>query len=229
MGVRETGGRGRSCRIFFATVLASLALFTVFPTARTLAVTVKFNQDVYIVTPSMPSFDVGVVIDGDDIAPGLQPVTNGLFSYGWQFTFDQTKATVDNIAVVPDLNFFDFNPGAQTSIGPGLGGARGNIDLSGPAYGGTSLATVSMTNLATAPDSYLLTLAIDPIFPTEQVYVDGAGNVLDPQMLFGTALVIIRDDNGGPGDNVIPEPSVGAAMGLWIVSLLGCRRRRARN
>ena len=47
--------------------------------------------------------------DGDPVADGLQPVTDGLFSYGVKVTFDSAMANVDDVSdvtPVPELDFF---------------------------------------------------------------------------------------------------------------------------
>ena len=85
---------------------------------------------------------------------------------------------------------------------------------------------ITLTNLAVGPDSYPLRLEFfRTVGPNEQFFLDGAGAVLDGQIEFGEALVV-----------VIPEPSAGAliaiALGLgglnWAAARgrSGWRRRR---
>jgi hypothetical protein len=178
---------------------------------------VLFDRSVYQVAPG-ESFDVQVLLDGDISTPVADAVANGLFSYGWQMQFDGAKASVDGLAVPAELDFFGFAAGASVATGPGLAAAEGNIDqLAFTPYPDSLLATVTLKNLALAPDTYDLTLSLAPHFPTEQLFVDGAGNVLDDTLVLGTAKVVVA----------VPEPSsFTLAAGLGAIALVAARRRK---
>ena len=57
---------------------------------------VGFDQDEYIVTSVNEPFSVQVLIDANDQTPELDPIRGGLFSFGTKFTFDATKAQINN-------------------------------------------------------------------------------------------------------------------------------------
>lgn len=180
---------------------------------------VLFDQSIYQVAPG-ESFDVQVLIDGDVATAAADAVANGLFSYGWQFEFDSAKASVEGLVVPAELNYFGFAAGASVTTGPGLAAAEGNIDqVAFTPYQDSLLATVTLKNLAIAPDSYDLTLSLAPHFPTEQLFVDGQGNVLDDTIVLGTAKVLVA----------VPEPGTItlAGIGLGVAAL--CRARIGRN
>ncbi len=178
---------------------------------------VLFDQSIYQVAPG-ETFDVQVLIDGDVATAAADAVANGLFSYGWQFEFDSAKASVDGLVVPAELNYFGFAAGASVTTGPGLAAAEGNIDqVAFTPYQDSLLATVTLKNLALAPDSYDLTLSLAPHFPTEQLFVDGQGNVLDDTIVLGTAKVLVA----------VPEPGTITLAGVGVAAL--CRVRLGRN
>jgi len=78
------------------------------------------------------AFEVKVVIDGDEDTPDVQPAPDGLFSYGWDLTFNAVKATADTVTVEPQLDFLGFAPGAQVTTGPGAARAKGTIEQVAP-------------------------------------------------------------------------------------------------
>ncbi|MDZ4779225.1 MAG: PEP-CTERM sorting domain-containing protein [Planctomycetia bacterium] len=178
-----------------------------------------FDQSIYQVAPG-ESFDVQVLIDGDVATAAADAVANGLVSYGWQFDFDGAKASVDGLVVPAELNYFAFAAGASITSGPGLAGAEGNIDqVTFTPYQDSLLATVTLKNLALAPDSYDLTLSLAPHFPTEQLFVDGQGNVLDDTIVLGTAKVLVA----------VPEPGTITLAGIGVCIAATCRARLGRN
>jgi hypothetical protein len=180
---------------------------------------VLFDQSVYQVAPG-ETFAIQVLIDGELGTPEADPVSAGLFSYGWQVTFDSTKATVDNVDVPDALDFFAFAPGASIVTDPGLIAAEGNVDqVAFDPYEGSLLATITLVNTAPVPEEYLLTLSLAPHFPGEELFLDGKGIVLDDNLVFGTARVIVA----------IPEPASGALLGLGGLGALILGRRVARK
>lgn len=179
---------------------------------------VTFDQAVYVVRPG-EAFNPEILIDGEVGLIGVQPVPNGLFSFGLQMTFPAADATANGVAVVPALNFFGFAAGASTVVGSGHIDAEGNIDQVGLLlpYTGSSLATAMLQNNAPVGSVYFLQLALHPHFPTEQLFLDGAGNVLDSTMVFGSARVV-----------VIPEPSALCLAALGACAIM-FRLRRVRR
>lgn len=172
---------------------------------------IGFDQDEYVLSSGASTFDVGIVIDGDDSTAGLQPVANGLLSYGWQMTFGAADASAHTITLEPALDFFGAVAPARTSLAAGLVRAKGNVDQAALVpFAGNDLATVSLTNLAPVPSTYLLSLAIDPAFGSEDIFIDGIGTILDGDIVFGTARV------------VVPEPS--GLVVMAVLSLAGMRR-----
>ena len=99
---------------------------------------------------------------------------------------------------------------------PGFAGVKGNIDQNlNPLvpYESPLLATMVITNLASAPDSYPLQLDFfETLGANEQFYVDGAGTVLDDLIQFGSARVV-----------VIPEPPSYALLIIAILALISCK------
>lgn len=199
------GPAARTWRRAVAAALVGVAMAT---TGVGAAPIVTTDQPVYTVKPNQ-AFTVEVLIDAELGLPGIQTLEAGLFSNGWQMTFDATKATVDLLTVEPALDFFAFLPGANTDVGPGFVEAEGNIDqIANQPYFGARLATIELTNLAPRGEMYFLQLALKQHFPTEQLFLDGDGVVLDSRLLFGSAKVI-----------VIPEPASLVLAGLALLGL----------
>lgn len=184
---------------------------------------VHFDQDLYVVNAPGDTFVARILIDADSATPRDEPVPNGLFSFGVRSTFDSAKAQVASPAEVdpvPPLDFFGFGPGAFEQVAAGLAGVKGNIDQFGnplQPYGGTLLAEVTFTNLASAVDNYPLDLDFfRTVGPNEQLFLDGQGIVLDPGVMFRGARVL-----------VVPEPQSGLLAIVAIGSLaVGFRRAR---
>jgi hypothetical protein len=138
----------------------------------------------------------------------------GLFSYGVDVTFDSAKAQIGGVANInpaPALDFFGFAPGAFEQAQPGFAGVKGNVNTQGNVvpYLSPLLAQITLTNLASAVDSYPLDLDFfRTVGPNEQLFLDGGGNVLDPILTFRPARVL-----------VIPEPST---VVLLFTGLLCC-------
>ena len=176
-----------------------------------------FDQDVYFVNGPGETVQARVLIDGDASTPGDDPVPEGLFSFGVGATFDGSKAQLGgfgDIAVEPELDHFGFAPGAFKQVQVGFGGAKGNIDQLGPysPYLGSLLLEFTFTNLASAVDSYPLELDFfRTVGPDEQMFVNGAGSLLDSEIIFRSAEV-----------RVVPEPAAAVllilasiCLGLW--------------
>ncbi len=178
---------------------------------------VVFDRSVYQVAPG-ETFDLQVLLDGDLSTTEPDTIANGLFSYSWQLTFASANANVANILVPAELNYFGFVDGANILSNPGLVGVEGNVNqVTVKPYDGSLLATISLTNLADVPSEYDVTLSLAPHLPKEQLFLDGQGNVLDDDLFFGSARVIVA----------VPEPAC-AALALVSVGALGavCWRKR---
>ena len=183
-------------------------------------ITVRFDQDVYFVTGPGDTIDAMILLDADPTADGDQPLTEGLFSFGVATSFDATKAQVSSdadITAAAPLDFFGFAGGAFESVAAGFAGVKGNIDQTvNPLvpYGASLLAQITITNLASAPDSYPLGLDFfNTLGANEQIFIDGTGAVLDDQIHFRTARVV-----------VIPEPATGTLWMIATLALLSYRR-----
>lgn len=187
------------------------------------AVIVRPEQAVYYVTPG-ETFDIRIHIDADDSTLGsvYEPLPNGLFSYGVQATFPGASATVPSVSQVTptaQLNYFGFSTGALKQVTTGTASAKGNINPLGQPHSDSLLLTIQLTNLAPASSSYVVQLdEWRTLGPTEQIFVTGAGAVLDTSPtsnLFLPALIV-----------VVPEPS---ALCLLMFSTLIAGRMRLRN
>ena len=188
---------------------------------QAIAATVHLDKDLYIVNGPGEQFEVQILIDGNSMNDGDDPVRGGLFSFGTKMTFDSTKAEVDSMTVVPALDFFGFNAGATVEIKPGSAGAEGNIDqFENPLvpYEDALLATLTVTNNASAVDSYPLTLDFfRDLAPTEQQFINGDGVILDPTIDFVGARVL-----------VVPEPVTCFSFTLGLSLCLTFLRTRSR-
>lgn len=150
-------------------------------------IVVRAERAAYLVTDE-GSAAVTVLIDGDDAAPGIQPVAGSLFSGGVRLRFasDRVDADDSGIAVVPALDFSGFAPGAERSAGIGNAAFKGNIDLARDPlapYPGGALATF----LLRFPPGER-TVVVTPELPrdsvNETIFVDGAGTAIDSLIRF---------------------------------------------
>jgi hypothetical protein len=189
------------------------------------ATMVFFDQDEYVVSAVGDTFDVKVMIDADSRTEQLDPVPGGLFSFGAKMTFDAAKAQLSGpgaLQTVSELDHFGFAAGALTDVNPGVAASKGNIDqLENPLvpYQGNLLMTVTVTNLAAPVDQYPLELDFfRTLGANEALFVDGAGNILDDEIIFEPALV-----------RVVPEPTALslAVGGMMLMCGLRLRRRSA--
>lgn len=188
------------------------------PAEATAAFRVQFTQNEYVLNSPTERFLVQVVIDADAVRPGNQPVPSGLLSMGVRITPEAAKAKVANageISIVPALDSDGgFGPGARavnTFVGSAT--AKGFVPLIDPPYAGTSLVSFWVTGVSSAMP-YNLSLSLFREAPTESVFVTGGGQVIDEQIVFGTARVTL-----------IPEP---AALGVLPAAVLPLLRRRRR-
>jgi hypothetical protein len=184
------------------------------------AISVHFDRDVYIVSGPNQQITAHISIDANPATPMDDAVVDGLFSMSLGLTYPNAKASVSaasDIGVPAELEFFGFAPGVFQQLLPGAAGVKGNVDQNATPlapYHQTRLATFTITNLATAQDSYPLGLNFfNTVGPNEQFYLNGMGAVLDPQITFGSARVV-----------VVPEPGAGVvvsgALVLWFYNIL---------
>jgi hypothetical protein len=164
----------------------------------------RFDHSSYSVAPG-EVLAVGVVID---------PVpVSGLFSFGVRINFDPLEAQPLSAASIVVPLPLDFNsvlgPGASRVVDAGMAAVKGTVQFSAvppPAYTGSLLATFYLKNAdSTLGKTYPLSLQLfRTLGPAESVFVNGLGQPLDAQMIFGSAVV-----------TVIPEPC------SWMLLALG--------
>ncbi len=210
--------RHRSCAVV-VTVISLLIPAGLAPAA----ITVHFDKDLYIVNGPGESFQAQILIDGLAATEGDDPVRGGLFSSAVAMSFNSAKAKLDgpsDILVPAELDFFGFPAGpAYRDVSAGFAGVKGNIDQNDNPlvpYTAPLLASLKVTNLASAPDNYPLELDFfRTLGPNEQFFLNGLGDVLDPNIQFRPARVLI-----------VPEPTsaVLALVSLLLLSSV-CRRR----
>lgn len=164
----------------------SLAVFCLFcATSHAIAqFQIRFDQPVYRINRGQ-SFQVQVLIDP---APGLS-------SYGVVASFPGSNASVSNTTAIILPTGLEFNgvrgSGAVKSVGSGFAAFKGTVDFApspAPVHGTSLLATITIKDLGVGPYSLNLS-AFNTLGATEQVFVDGMGNVLDPQITFASATV----------------------------------------
>ena len=170
---------------------------------------VHFDQATYAVTPQ-GTVAVGVVIDPTPSA--------GLFSFGLKVTFNEALARIESATAVSVPPPIDFNgvagPGALRVLASGSVGVKGTVDFFVspiPAYDGALLATITLRDLSgrIGTASPLNLEIFRTLGPSESVFVDGAGTVLDERLEFGAVTL-----------TVIPEPAT--ALLLALTAALGC-------
>ncbi len=163
---------------------------------------IHFDQSEYRISNNQP-LEMQILIDGEPRTIPDDAIPSGLFSYGVQVQVDAVNAELDTAAQVPaELDFFGFDAGAsREQIRPGVIAIRGNVNRrANPIenYDGSLLATVSLLNLAPALSEYKVSLSLfRTLGPTQQVFLDGKGNVLDSTITFESAVVRI---DSLPGD-----------------------------
>ncbi len=120
----------------------------------------------------------------------------------------------------------DFNglqgTGAFPDVGPGYASVKGTVDLMGQAavrYDASLLATFVLIPKDLEPGG-AYELVLEPFYtvgPDEALYVTGEGGVLDAEMVFGRASLV-----------VIPEPGP-LPLVLAGGTFLACRHSRKRS
>jgi hypothetical protein len=204
-------------------VCAGFLMFLPSTASTAATISVRFDQDEYIVQGPGEAIDAWVLIDGNLDPTTVDRLRAGLFSMGLAMSYPSAKAQLadaSQVMVVPELSHFGFSAAPFVQVSPGFAGAKGNIDVTVDPqvdYVGSSLVKFTLTNTATGPDTYPLTLDFfRTVGPNEQLFLDGLGNVLDPEIQFGSARVI-----------VVPEPlstTLTTAM-LALLALMWHTRR----
>ena len=154
--------------------------------APTGAFTVGFEQATYEVSPG-ETFPVRVLISP---AP-----PNGLFSYGVRLLVNETNGVVPQNSSLQPSTPLNFNgvlgAPALKQIQPGSAAIKGTVDFFAvPVVPFSNAFLVTFLVTDRGGDSYPLRLDFfNTLGPTEQIFVDGKGNVLDAQIEFAGALV----------------------------------------
>lgn len=154
--------------------------------------TARFEHSQYLITPG-ETFPVRVVIS---------PVPEaGLFSFGVRISYPGDAAEVEGVGSIqpnPDLATDGPHSGAPVvCVGSGFAVAKGcaNLfDATRPVSTNSVLATFFLRDRDAGTGSYRLSLTnFNTLGLTEQIFVDGAGRVLDADLQFGEAEVIYGD------------------------------------
>jgi hypothetical protein len=148
---------------------------------------VTFEREEYLIQGG-ETFPVHVFI-----SPPLPP---GLFSFGIRLWLDATNACpsgVGGITVPTDLAFDGPRTlGPVLAVGTNSAAVKGTVSFHGHSLQPSTnalLATFYLTDLAPGP--YQLHLGFfNTLGPTEDIFVDGTGRVLDPFISFGSAAVL---------------------------------------
>ena len=187
-----------------------------------------------LLSPSLvfaqPSFTVRFDRPQYDIAPGevfpvkllIDPIPpTGLHSFGVRLKFDSTHASVGDASAVIPAPPLDFDgvrgPGAMKAVGSGYAAVKGTVDgsVQPPVfYTQEILATFPVADLAPGPYT-LKAEFFNTLGPTEQIFVDGLGSVLDSQIAFGEAVVNYRPSV------TLTDPPPNAAFQLPTIIPLG--------
>lgn len=172
------------------------------------AATVSFSQADYNAVVNQP-VALHVVITYAPSDPG-----NELFSFGVRIIPDPgTSLAADSIEPAPDLDFFGVGGSAQVDADPAVLGIKGNVEDFQSPHTDSHLATYELRFSQTG--SHNLGLALyNTLGPSEQIFVDGDGDVLDPLLTFGSATV-----------HVIPEPPLLPFLSAAFLAGLARRRR----
>lgn len=179
---------------------------------------VALDQERYQSEPLGSSFRVRIVLSP---APA-----GGIVSYGvtLKFDFNAFDLVTPTFEVPSELNFNGFEgPGAFQEAGPGFVSVKGTVDLLSQAvvkYDAALIASIILAPKNVEPgDSSVLSL--EPFYtagPNEALYVSGDGRVLDPGLIFRSAVV-----------DFVPEPDLVSLLGLGSLALLsfGVGRRKS--
>jgi hypothetical protein len=192
-------------------VLATAYTFAFSAWAQTNYV-VQFDRQLYEVKLG-ETFLVDVLYEPASLA--------GLYSYAVKLSFDEVKAKVADLSSIGVPPALDFNGvlghGAYRATGPGFAGVKGTIDFFAQPlnyYPGSLLASFAVTDRSLTPGQYTLSLSgFNTLGPTESLFVDGQGQVLDSAISFGTATV-----------RVVPEPAILCLISVGGLGLALSRR-----
>lgn len=210
-------------------IVAGLAMLVLAgPGVASPAIRLDFQKPTYTIRGG-ESFSVDVTIDGDaNTTALLDPVVNGLFSYGLKVTFSPGKANPTGATAVAALDFNGFVQQAQYEPQSGYPALRGNIDLSAMVpYAGTQIATFHFTDLSLIRGSYVLNLAIWDFALTDDEFVDGVGTPLDESIIqpLGSTLIVVAE----PGPTLSEWGVVLLALGLLTGGVILIRARAPRR
>lgn len=154
--------------------------------AASAAVAVQFDQGRYFIAPG-DTFPVTVRVG---LAAGQT-----LSSFGVRLSFDPEMAAVMGataVEVSPDLAFDGpRTDAAVVAVGRGFAAAKGTIRfIGGEGRFPTNQMLVTFLLQDLGQGNYPLHLDFfNTLGPTEQIFIDGFGNVLDSDIAFGTAEV----------------------------------------
>jgi hypothetical protein len=145
-------------------------------------------------------FVASIQIDADASQGGVQPLENGLFSFGIKVEFDPAVLEIgaDGVFVVPALNYSGFIPGAEVQVNANNIIIKGNILLesqNSPPYEGSLIAEIVFRNIGASPRA-ALTLDSARSNPNEVLILDGQGNALDNTAQFHAAEVQFSSGSG---------------------------------
>lgn len=217
----DAGGSNGTCSGLCCLLIGLSLTAGAVPSAAQAAIRIHTELDRYEVMPG-GVFDIQVYLDADDSLPGDQALLDGLFSYGVRLDFDPGKLALAGPGAirVPDaLNFSGFSAGASQQVGAGFAGVKGNIDqmLLVP-YEQSLIASFRVQDISGGGTYEVALSPHRTLGPSEQLFVDGMGQVLDAQMQFATAQIV-----------AVPEPSMVSMFlaGVGIVAYGAYRRRFA--
>jgi hypothetical protein len=188
------------------------------PTAES-GLRIHTELDPYEVTPG-EAFDIRVYLDTEDGLPGDQKIPTGLFSYVVKLEYDPEKLALvgpDAIRVPDALNFNGFSAGASRQMGDGFAGVKGNIDqLRFEPYEESWIASFLREDISGGRAYEVKLSPRRSLGPSEQLFLDGVGKVLDARVQFATAQNV-----------AVPEPSMAwMFLAVFGVSCLRVRRDR---
>jgi len=201
----------RGIHVFVSAVVVCLLVSPIYAVGQ-----VHFDQGEYHILPGQ-TFQIQILLDMDSAAAGDQIPSAGLFSMGTMMTWNAPNASVADIAaiVLPGaLNSNGVGGLPDKTVGAGLAGFAGALDLSATeGYKNSLLATISITD-SSVPHTYPYTLSLDKYYAAPKTnFMDFAGNGLDGSLTFGTA-------------TVTPEPATLLLLALGGLALLRRRSRR---
>jgi hypothetical protein len=159
-----------------------------------------------------------LVGQGYSIPTVISPVpSNGLFSQSLLFTLSPSNAAggITSLVVPPPLNHIGVptNSPAVVAASNSFALVRGTINaLVDPTpYTNALLATLAISNLP--PGSFTLSGALyKPLGPAENVVLDGNGTVLDPQITFAPATLVVQPP---PGWTILSGYTLNRQNGLF--------------